>query len=677
MPADPSKLTPIAEALYPNATVTLLGCGGFACTYRVQEGDDDLALKIIDPAQSTDPIREEREVAALESVDHPNVVKYRSAGTYDLDGQKVRYLTMDFIDGKSLAEVFADGGVFTPTEIAALVEGLAEGANAIWNAGLAHRDLSPGNVMVLDDGTPVIVDLGIARHLKLPTITLKLPTPGTPGWMSPEQVKNSPERGGGRSDQYVIGLLLHRIASGVLPFSDTGPAQLWMAPLDADLLPMNLLRRELPYSVGRFVDRLTQQGPLKRYLADPEFVGDAKRVAQDLRSGVGPDPLPEPKLGLIRGESKSCLDDKFLSDLAPDGFGIEGRNVVPKDASKWVKKGTKFAKFTFLDPGNYHDQSTKEHRHSGYKKLPYGKRDRRTKGFANDDERRDYAEPIIEYQLNTGISRVIAPYFHAGPEWAIDESMRMHRIAEEIVADKIPKKNERPRVWAGLMLNEQWVREGKLPGLLITIQTFKPSSIYLVLETTQRPSQPLADFDTLKGMRSMIETLNSLDIRVIVAKRYSSGLLMSALGAVAWLTGCDGPQQNGRAPRSEDKKRGGKGSDWYYIPELFNSFKVQTRASLFDDHTDLLTPSTPYAKKFFGSNLKRATVNTEGRILLHQHNLYAMRQQASELAKLSPADRVTLMRERVSEAQDHYEKMSFQFDAAEKGDFLAQWIKLL
>lgn len=678
MSADPSKLTPVAEALFPSATITLLGCGGFACTFRVQGGDFDLALKVIDPEQSSEPIREEREVKALESVDHPNVVRYRDTGTYDLDGQEVRYLTMEYVDGKSLADVFDGGAVFTTEEIATLIEGIAEGANAIWEAGLAHRDLSPGNVMALDDGTPVIVDLGIARHLKLPTITVKLPTPGTPGWMSPEQVKDSPERGDGRSDQYVIGLLLHRAASGVSPFSDESPAKLWMAPLGADLLPMGLLRRELPYSVGRFVERLTQQEPLKRYLADEEFVSDAKRVAADLRSGVGPDAWPDPKFGLIRGNTMNLLDDDFLAAIAPDGFGVEGRNVVLKESAAWIGKGKiAKAKFTFLDPGNYQDQSTLEHRHAEYKRLPFGKGDRRTKAFASDQQRRDYARPIVEYQLNAGVSRVIAPYFHAGAEWAVDESMRMHQIAEEIVAAKVPKKKDRPRVWAGLMVNEQWVRDAKLQELLTTIQHFRPPSIYLVLETKQRPAQPLADPDTLNGLRSMIETLNSLNIRVVLAKRYSSGLLMSALGAVAWITGCDGPQQNGRAPREEKGKRGGKGNDWYYVPALLNSIKIQTRASLYDDHPDLLTPSTPYAKKFFDGNPKRATVNTEGRILLRQHNLYAMRQQAAEIAKLSPAGRVIRMRDRVRQAQEHYAKFNLQLDVVEKGEFLDQWAKIL
>ena len=100
--------------------------------------------------------------------------------------QRFPWLVMDFVAGRSLSQVMSEGNRFAIRRSPQYFQGACEGAAAIWAAGTAHRDLSPNNLLITEDGDVVIVDLGLARHVDDETITT-LPTPGTPGWMSPEQ----------------------------------------------------------------------------------------------------------------------------------------------------------------------------------------------------------------------------------------------------------------------------------------------------------------------------------------------------------------------------------------------------------------------------------------------------------------------------------------------------------
>jgi hypothetical protein len=79
---------------------------GFTCTFGVRRGADDLAVKVIDSTQAPS-IREEREVIVLRAVSHRNVVRRRDAGSVESAGETFRYLEMDWIEGRSLGEMFA------------------------------------------------------------------------------------------------------------------------------------------------------------------------------------------------------------------------------------------------------------------------------------------------------------------------------------------------------------------------------------------------------------------------------------------------------------------------------------------------------------------------------------------------------------------------------------------
>ncbi|WP_328990189.1 protein kinase [Kribbella sp. NBC_01245] len=183
----PSAPLEAEERVGPYRLVRRLGQGGMGVVYLAQAADErDVALKVLRSHvahDSTARARLERETATLQKVDHPGV-----AGLLDFDLQGERpYLVTRYVPGKSLDEHVEDRGPLTPQRWLPLAGCLAEALQAIHRAGVVHRDLKPGNVLMLN-GRPIVIDFGIAQaadDLRLTATGLVI---GTPGYLSPELI---------------------------------------------------------------------------------------------------------------------------------------------------------------------------------------------------------------------------------------------------------------------------------------------------------------------------------------------------------------------------------------------------------------------------------------------------------------------------------------------------------
>jgi serine/threonine protein kinase len=170
-----------------------LGTGGFASTFKVisADGADTYALKFVD-GNLSEPERVTRELHALRRVDHANVVSYRDTGTVMFESAEYR-AGSPWTSSRATRSLrlLNDGRTFSLAEAVSLLRQVVSGAAALGAAETAHRALSKNNLLITPTGRLVIVDLGMARHLDDETVT-NLPTPRTPGWMSPEQVGPPP-----------------------------------------------------------------------------------------------------------------------------------------------------------------------------------------------------------------------------------------------------------------------------------------------------------------------------------------------------------------------------------------------------------------------------------------------------------------------------------------------------
>jgi serine/threonine protein kinase len=199
-----------------------LGAGGMGRVFLgASPGGRKVAVKLLLPEHSAD--REFRQRFAREVAAARQVGGFHTAPVVDADpAADPPWMVTAYIPGPSLDEVVRSAGPLGPSALRALGAGLAEGLGAVHAAGLVHRDLKPGNVIMAEDG-PRIIDFGIAKAADAPSLTSAGVLIGTFSFMSPEQVRG--ERLGPASDVFSLGSVLAYAATGHGPFdSATIPA---------------------------------------------------------------------------------------------------------------------------------------------------------------------------------------------------------------------------------------------------------------------------------------------------------------------------------------------------------------------------------------------------------------------------------------------------------------------
>src|SRR5262245_27190762 len=239
-----------------------------------------VAIKVLRPDLAQDARRLERfkqELVLARQVSHPNVVRIHDLGS---DGELV-FLSMDFVSGQPLNEVIAAEGRLPAERAAGIARQIAAGLAVAHDAGVVHRDLKPGNILVDDSGRAAISDFGVARSLAGPGPTLPGAVVGTLDYLSPEQA-----RGGevdGRADLYALGILLHEMLTGELPFSGGSAAEVLAQRLTGATRDLRATGVEVPPRLAAIVRRLLQRDPARRYqsarevLAELDHLGGARR----------------------------------------------------------------------------------------------------------------------------------------------------------------------------------------------------------------------------------------------------------------------------------------------------------------------------------------------------------------------------------------------------------------
>ena len=193
-----------------------IGSGGMAVVYKARDKrlQRQVALKFLSPYLSADAEAKSRflaEARTAAALDHPNVCTIYEIGETD-DGHL--FIAMPLYDGETL-QARLERGRFRFDEALPLALQIARGLEHAHSAGIVHRDIKPSNIVLLHDGTPKIVDFGIARmhdsSLADPNALI-----GTASYMSPEQADGGPIDH--RSDIWSLGIVLHEMVSGARPF---------------------------------------------------------------------------------------------------------------------------------------------------------------------------------------------------------------------------------------------------------------------------------------------------------------------------------------------------------------------------------------------------------------------------------------------------------------------------
>lgn len=201
-----------------------------------------------------------REARAIAVMQGPGVVEVYDYGEIEDEDAQLAYLIMEYVDGKPLSRLLGLWGKLSAADSLRVVGGVAEALQVAHTAGIVHRDIKPGNILVRGDGSVVLVDFGIARVSNNLTLTTTGVVLGTVTYMSPEQAAG--ENLTAASDLYSLGVVAHQCLAGSPPFKADTPLGVLSAHLRNAPPP---LPSDIPYEVAEIVRRSLQKDPSTRW----------------------------------------------------------------------------------------------------------------------------------------------------------------------------------------------------------------------------------------------------------------------------------------------------------------------------------------------------------------------------------------------------------------------------
>lgn len=213
-----------ATAVFPEYTFVeeLTPSEQKAAFHVISANGEDLCLKIIAPDYCIDRLN--REILAMQSIAHPNVVILKEYTFSSKPGQQRHYIVEEFVEGHDLSEYLKPGNVWPLVNTKSFFAQLCDGLNELKAKSIVHRDLKPSNIRVRANGSPVIIDFGLARHLSLPDLTRTSDGAaiGTPTYFAPEQCSGNKYDIDHRTDLFALGVLLYQALTGDHPFYKQG-----------------------------------------------------------------------------------------------------------------------------------------------------------------------------------------------------------------------------------------------------------------------------------------------------------------------------------------------------------------------------------------------------------------------------------------------------------------------
>jgi tetratricopeptide (TPR) repeat protein len=267
--------------------VSVAGVGGMGVVYRARDEElgVDAALKVLRPDLGSDPAVLERfrsELRLAREVTHKNVVRIHDIGEHE----GLRFLTMRYVEGRSLSEVLEREGPMPPDRAISIVRQVASALEEAHRAGVIHRDLKPGNILLDSEDTAFITDFGVARSLASDGLTRAGAVVGTPDYLSPEQIAGDPVDG--RTDLYALGIVFYEMLTGQLPFRAGSQAEMLGQRLAGRARDLSESGIHAPAWLRAVVRRLLERSPARRYPDAAALVADLDRahVDRSRRPGV-------------------------------------------------------------------------------------------------------------------------------------------------------------------------------------------------------------------------------------------------------------------------------------------------------------------------------------------------------------------------------------------------------
>ncbi len=316
-----------------------------------------VAIKLLHANLQEDPhfiIRFEREAQLIASLHHPNIVQVHDFQVASSQEQgTIAYMVMDYIEGQTLADYIhatsAQRNFPSPTEVVQLFTPICLAVDYAHQQNVIHRDLKPANIL-LDKrntthnlmGEPILTDFGLAKLLGASPGTLTAAQPGTPFYISPEQVRG--QAGNERSDIYALGVILFEMVTGRLPFQGNTPTAVMTQHLHAAPPLPSLINPQVPPALTAVILRCLIKDPAGRFpsaaslataLAEALNVPVPERLGKPVSVPLPPNPSPgatlasSPPLRVVKAPTPPPIS--LPQQLSPSALPTSGGPTTPMD----------------------------------------------------------------------------------------------------------------------------------------------------------------------------------------------------------------------------------------------------------------------------------------------------------------------------------------------------------
>ena len=224
-----------------------------------------------------------REAQSAASLNNPSIVAVYDTGEDLTSGVPVPFIVMEYVDGRTVRDLLIEGHRLLPERTLEITLGVLRALEYSHQAGIVHRDIKPGNVMVTRNGDIKVMDFGIARAMSdaQATMTQTAQVIGTAQYLSPEQARG--ERVDARSDLYSTGCLMYELLTGRPPFTGDSPVAIAYQHVRENPIPPSRLDPSLPPWADSIVLKAMAKAPADRYQSAAEMAADIQRAASGMQ----------------------------------------------------------------------------------------------------------------------------------------------------------------------------------------------------------------------------------------------------------------------------------------------------------------------------------------------------------------------------------------------------------
>jgi beta-lactam-binding protein with PASTA domain/tRNA A-37 threonylcarbamoyl transferase component Bud32 len=273
----------------------VVGRGGMAEVYRARDLrlDRIVAIKTLRADLARDQTfqaRFRREAQSAASLNNPSIVAVYDTGEDLSTGTPIPFIVMEFVEGRTLRDLLIEGHRMLPERTLEIISGTLRALEYSHQAGIVHRDIKPGNVMVTRNGDVKVMDFGIARSMSdtQATMTQTAQVIGTAQYLSPEQARG--ERVDARSDLYSTGCLMYELLTGRPPFTGDSPVAIAYQHVRENPIPPSRLDPDIPPWADAIVLKAMAKAPGDRYQSAAEMNADIQRAASGMQVAASMQP---------------------------------------------------------------------------------------------------------------------------------------------------------------------------------------------------------------------------------------------------------------------------------------------------------------------------------------------------------------------------------------------------